>query len=427
MPMDIRNPFKKNEDYNSNEQLKSLSQSSSPVANENKTRIIVFGVAASVILLLAVVWYVLGAPGAPEAVKKAAGKLPLAGDRLLSGKDSGNGLSFLNPSEQSKAPWSSNESPISGVACANAQRRPIGVMLASDPVNRPLSGPASADAVVEMPVLINNVTRLMAIYQCNEPRELGSVRSTRHPFLYVQAGLDAVVVHWGGSYWALNMIKNEGNVYNSLSALGTGQSAFFRKSNLPAPYNGFTSYQRAWDALVASKYRTKTVLEPYPHVNDASESDRGEGGTLDIGWPGAMKVRYTYNRQTNSYDRSWGGTKMVDALDNVPVSPKVLVVAHTTMNLMKQGEPYVGVGTEGSGKMEIYQNGKVIEGTWQKSTIKKEDPPHFLDASGKQIELVRGQIWIHYVDDASTQVRWTPGSSAPAELDTGTTPANLGG
>lgn len=416
--MDIKNPFKKNKEEGQPEIL-----SQAPVPNENNIRIIVFGVALVVILLIAGIWYVMGAPGASENVKRSIGKLPSAGDRIVPGRSGDGPLSFLKPSPTP----SGNESPLSGIACANAKRRPMGVMLASDPINRPVSGFASADAVVEMPVLINNVTRLMALYQCQEPRELGSVRSTRHPFLYVQAGLDAVVVHWGGSYWALNMIKNEGSVYNSISALGTGGNAFYRKSNLPAPYNGFTSYQRAWDAITAAGYRTKTILQPYPHVDDAAESNRGEGGTLDIGWPGAMRVRYVYNRQTNSYDRNWGGVKMVDALDNTPISPKVLIVAHTTMNLMKQGEPYVGVGTQGSGKAEIYQNGRVIEGTWQKSEIKKEDPPHFLDASGKQVEFVRGQLWIHYVDDASTTVRWTPGSASPAELNTGDTPANLGG
>src|SRR6185369_17960250 len=57
-------------------------------------------------------------------------------------------------------------SSIAGLNCDTAQRRPVAVMLASDPEARPLSGIGQADAVVEMPVTPNGVTRYMAIYQC---------------------------------------------------------------------------------------------------------------------------------------------------------------------------------------------------------------------------------------------------------------------
>lgn len=412
--MDIRpNPLRDNSGGNSN-----LGE-----VNEGKMRLIIFGIVVVVIIIVVAIWYFVGAPGAPESVKRSIGKLPSAGNRIVNNANQQQGgLSF----EKNTPVPQGNESPLSGVACANANRRPIAVMIGSDPINRPDSGFSLADVVVEMPALTSNVTRLMAVFQCNEPQEIGSVRSARHDYLFLAKGMDAVITHWGGSYWALNMIKNESQVYDSISALGTGNQAFFRVSKWPAPYNGYTSYSRVWDALVKAGYHTTSRAPAYPHTDDASIEARGAGGTLDIGWPGTMRTRYIYNQAKNTYERYWGGVKHADSLNNQQVEPKVVAVVYTQQRLANGPGGYNDVDVEGTGKAEIYQNGQVIPATWSKSVIDKQDPLHFKDASGNEIPFVRGQLWISVVDQ-DTQVRWTSGSTAPAELETGDTPANLGG
>jgi hypothetical protein len=412
MAMDIRpNPLR--EDISKNTSV-------ATGQNENKLRIIIFTVVVVVVLAIGGIWYVLGAPGASEGVKRSIGKLPSAGNRVMQQGQNGNGLSFQTSATAGA------ESPLSGLICPNAKRRPIAVMIGSDPINRPDSGFSLADAVVEMPALTSNVTRLMAVFQCNEPKEIGSVRSARHDYLFLAKGMDAVIAHWGGSYWALNMIKNESQVYDSISALGTGNGAFFRVSRYQPPYNGYTSYANVWDALIKAGYHTTDRAPAYPHTDDAAVSQRGTGGTLDIGWPGSMRTRYVYNPTNNTYERYWGGVKHVDSLNNQQVEPKVLAVVYTQQRLANGPGGYNDVDIEGSGKAEIYQNGQVISATWSKSIIDKQDPLHFKDVSGKEIPFVRGQLWISVVDQ-DTQVRWTAGAGVPAELSTGTTPANLGG
>ena len=86
-------------------------------------------------------------------------------------------------------------SSIAGLNCETAQRRPVAVMLASDPEARPLSGIGQADVVVEMPVTPNGVTRYMAIYQCQTPKEIGSVRSAREDFVPLAAGFSIIYAH----------------------------------------------------------------------------------------------------------------------------------------------------------------------------------------------------------------------------------------
>lgn len=386
-----------------------------PILRDQKRLVpLVFGAAAAVVLLCAVIWYALGLPGAPESVRRSLGRLPEAGPRVL-----------LSP------PLTAPVSLLTGVPCGEAyKRRPVAVMLGSDPISRPLAGFADADLMVEMPVLTNNVTRLMAVYQCGHPTEIGGVRSARHDYLFLAKGFDAVLAHWGGSYHALNRIrferaKNGPPVYETIDALRNPFNAFYRIARLPAPYNGYTTYDRLWEALKGLQYRTYSVFEGYPHVPDAPLAARG-AGTLDVGWPGGMRVRYVYNPSTNDYARSWGGVRHVDGVNNQPVDPKVLVVIHAEQRVARGPGGYNDVDIEGTGPAEIYQNGQVVQGTWSKNEIHKQDPLVFHTALGAPMAFVPGQIWMHVVD-SRTPVVWTPGLTAPPEVQGGETPANLGG
>lgn len=385
--------------------------------DRQKLTLLVFGAAGAVVLLIAVVWYTVGLPGAPDSVRRALGRLPQASERVT--RDV--------PGERIVP---KNQSLITGIPCGEFyKRRPIAVMLGSDPIARPLSGMAEADLVFELPALVNNVTRQMAVYQCGNPKEIGGVRSARHDYLFLAKGLDAVLAHWGGSYHALNRIhferaQNGAPVYESIDALRNPHAAYYRITRLPSPYNGYTNYDRLWEALQKLGYRTYSVFAGYPHIEDAPPSQRGSG-TLDIGWPGSMRVRYVYNQQTNAYERYWGGTRHLDGVESQPVNPKVVVVVHAEQRLARGAGGYNDVDVEGQGSVEVYQNGQVVQGTWSKSEVHKQDAMVFTSALGTPIAFVPGQIWVHVVD-SKTQVAWTPGPSVPPEVQAGDTPANLG-
>jgi len=52
----------------------------------------------------------------------------------------------------------------------------------------------------------------------------------------------------------------------------------------------------------------------------------------------------------------------------------------------------------GSGKAFIFQNGVVIEGTWNKADLKSMFS--FIDAAGTPIKVQAGQAWISMVKQA---------------------------
>jgi len=91
---------------------------------------------------------------------------------------------------------------ITGIRCKNGDKRPYAIMLAADKAARPLSGVSEADVVVEMPVITDGITRYMAVFKCEEPKEIGSIRSARHDFITLAKSFDAIYAHWGGSYFA---------------------------------------------------------------------------------------------------------------------------------------------------------------------------------------------------------------------------------
>jgi hypothetical protein len=283
-------------------------------------------------------------------------------------------------------------------------------MLAGDPINRPMSGFSQADMVWELPVLVSNVTRLLAVYQCGHPDDIGSVRSARHDYLFLADGIDAIVGHWGGSYHALNRI--DAGEFQTLNALTNPHNAYFRKNHLPAPYNGFTTYDRLWNALEKLGYRTTSEFDEYTFKDDAPLSERPSGGTLTVAWPGAFRVHYEYDPATNRYTRFWAGTKQVDAADDKVVAPSAVVVVQATNDFADGPGGYNDVGIQGEGALTVYQDGKAIPGRWKKDPKNPKDPMHFLNQQGDPIVFTRGQIWI-MTPSADIPVTWEPAAAAP--------------
>src|SRR3989339_596738 len=91
-----------------------------------------------------------------------------------------------------------NINPISGLACENWNRRPVAVMQPSDLQARPAAGFSEADMVFELPAYTSSVTRLLGVYSCAIPKEIGAMRSARHDHIALAGAIDAFFIHWGG-------------------------------------------------------------------------------------------------------------------------------------------------------------------------------------------------------------------------------------
>jgi len=158
-----------------------------------------------------------------------------------------NSGSVVNNSEENNKeenePEEENEkSLISGIKCDGAKNRSFAVMMAGDLEAWPLSGISEADLVIEMPVVTGGITRYLAIFNCNEPQEIGSIRSARHDFIPLAMGFDAILAHWGGSHFALDKLNNK--IMDNINALYLDGSVFYRKPGNRDCQNRMTGSQR---------------------------------------------------------------------------------------------------------------------------------------------------------------------------------------
>jgi hypothetical protein len=294
--------------------------------------------------------------------------------------------------------------PITGMECENYNRRPIAVMLGMDPITRPLSGISTADLVVEMPVITGSITRLMAVYVCEDPAEIGSVRSSRHDYIPLAMGLDAIFAHWGGSHFALD--KLDAGIMDNIDAMKNPYNAYWQKSGIPMPYNGFTSMARLVNAAEKLGYRLTNKFEGYPHLKDSELRTPNPkfSGRLTVGYPGHYAVYYQYNSENNSYKRWREGTLEIDKLTNKQVEVSNVVIMRADSRMI-QPPDYNDVDVEGTGEAVVYRNGEEIRGTWKKEGSYTKSKLYFLDSREEEIKFVPGKIWIEIVEPYQ-EVKW---------------------
>jgi hypothetical protein len=306
------------------------------------------------------------------------------------------------PLESQEPAEESPKSPLSGLACENAQARPIAVTMAGDSEARPLSGISQADLVIEMPAVTGGITRYIAFFVCNQAAEIGSVRSARHDFIPLAMGFDAILAHWGGSHFALE--KLDAGIMDNINALYLEGSVFYRKTGIAAPHNGFTSYERLSRYAGERNYRLKSSLDGFKFV--AEEESSGMKGRITIGYPAVFKVEYEYDPVKNEYLRFKSGTREMDKNTNTQVAAKNVAVMFAASRQI-EGQ-YNDMDIEGEGKAVVYLNGKEIKGRWSKDKGALASKLYFYDEAGKEIEFVPGQTWIQVVEN-SQSVDWIAG------------------
>lgn len=325
----------------------------------------------------------------------------------------------INSEQQTQDYTNVNEgeiSPISGLPCDNWNRRPIAVMQPADVPARPAAGFSDADIVFEMPVITASITRLMALYICNDPIEVGSMRSSRHDFIHLAKGFDAIYVHWGGSQFAKDILNQ--NVIdnmncNSDGGKSAGQCCFRKEGISRGVDSGYAKFDRLLECANEFGYSLENNFSGYPHQADAPMEQRIDKGHLRVGYAGDFAVEYDYDKETNSYLRSWGGEPDVDRNNGKRLAPKNIVVMMALSeqiegqyNNVQLGDPWYDDGD--SGEAFYYIDGKEIRGKWKKDKSRIDSKLLFMNENGEDIKFVPGQIWVEVLEPGQG-LKWKTG------------------
>lgn len=316
-------------------------------------------------------------------------------------------------------------SPISGLQCENWNRRPLAVMQPGDVTARPAAGFSEADMVIEMPVITASVTRLMAVYVCNTPAEVGSMRSSRHDFIHLAKGLDAIFVPWGrseshngDSIGLAQGILNRNEIDNINCNQDAGKSSTlcstnpcFRKEGISRGVD--SGYGRPADMYKCAEelgYRISNNFSGYPHQTEMPVDQRPNGGHLRVAFAGPFAAEYDYDKESNSYLRTWGNQEDTDRNNGKRIAPKNIVVMMAASeqiegqyNNVQLGDPWYD--SSDSGEATYYMNGQEIKGTWKKDKADINSKLLFYDESGKEIMFVPGQIWVEILEPGQ-RLKW---------------------
>lgn len=318
-----------------------------------------------------------------------------------------------------------NVSPITGEACENWNRRPIAVMQPGDVTARPASGFSQADMVFEMPVITASITRLMAVYGCNTPEAVGSMRSARHDFISLAKGIDAVFVSWGRSeshdandpVGLAKGILDRGEIQNINCNGDAGKSSnacpddpCYRNEAIGRGVDsGYGNPAKFFQCAKDLNYGQDWRFAGYKHKPEAALAERGPNGAhLRVAYAGAYEVEYIYNQAKNSWDRIWGNVIDTDRNSKERVSPKNVVVVMAVSeqvegqyNNVQLGDPWYD--RTDSGEAYYYMNGKETKGTWKKDKSSINSKLFFFDENGQEVEFVPGQIWVNILEPGQTR------------------------
>lgn len=286
--------------------------------------------------------------------------------------------------------------PMNGVYVSKdkAEKRPLAVMVENSTAARPQSGLDKADLVYEA-LAEGGITRMMAVYACggDSAKNIGPVRSARPYFVDWVEGFDAIYVHAGGSPQALDQIKDD--KVEDINNYGDGVN-FIRSSDRSSPHNLYTSYTGIINLAKKFGYKLTGKYKELNFKDDAATEDRPASQEVVINFSSlTYQAKWTYNKSNNSYSRYLAGLPHKDLVTGKQITAKTIIVEEVDQRPIPGGSSRLEMDTVGSGDAVIIQDGKATEGSWEKKFV--GDRTTYYDASGNEIALTAGTIWIEIV------------------------------
>jgi hypothetical protein len=296
------------------------------------------------------------------------------------------------PTEQPKyaytAPFTGLGSPV------KLEQRPIMVMINNAPAARPQSGLNQADLVYEV-LAEGEMTRFLAVFHSQRPDVIGPVRSIRQYFIEIGVGLDAVLVHAGGSPEALATLARSD--YSHLDEIPNGRY-FWRETFRNPPHNLYTKPDLIEQAIRDKGMRTNSDLPRMSFLPADAEITGGEPASqIDITFHRLNKAAFQYDKEKKKYLRLTDGKPHLDLTTGEQLSAtNVLVIAARHRVLDKEGRRQVDVVGPGDGY--LFEQGMARKIKWKRQggIIRAYEDA----AMTKELPLLPGNTWVEIVPNA---------------------------
>lgn len=301
------------------------------------------------------------------------------------------------------------------------KRRPLLIAIENHTESRPQSGLSEADVIYEA-VAEGGITRFLGAYYCQDAKPVGPVRSARIYFYTLVKGYGdhPLYAHVGGANTpgpadVLGAIQEDGwEAYNDMNQFAVPFPVYYRDyerlPNVATEHTMYSSTTKLWEYAAEERKLTDKNAKgkkwndgwiPRKFAADAAAGSRGTVAKIDFGfWAtggvDGFNVSYAYDKTTNAYVRSNGGSLHLDKNTSKPLSPKNVVIVfaeETVANDGYEAGQHMLYDIVGTGSGLLFNNGKSQKITWKKPA--DTDMMRFYDASGQESQLVRGQVFVH--------------------------------
>ena len=310
------------------------------------------------------------------------------------------------------------------------KRRPIATIIENHIDSRPPSGLSRADVIYEA-VAEGGITRFLAIYYCGAAAtdiKIAPVRSARVYYIdwAAEYGDKPIFMHVGGAndYGGTGETVRAARALELLTTLGWRVA---RGNDFDTTYDsGFPVFWRNYERLeqpVATEHTMMASLDAA--YEQAAKRNLGAKDAEGLAWdesfiswkfadgalnsgPKADSISFSFWSNMPEYDVIWkydpaqnrylrfnDSKEHFDLETKEQLSAKNVVILFTKERGPVDRNKHILYTTVGAGKALIFQNGTVVEATWEKDS--RTDRTRFYDEGGSEISFVRGQIWIEVV------------------------------
>lgn len=301
------------------------------------------------------------------------------------------------PASSTTAPSSGPLCPLTGTPAPGGAvpRRPaLAIKVDNYPDARPQSGLDKADVVFEEPVE-GGITRLVAVFQCQEASSVGDIRSARAVDVQILDELsDPLFIHAGGIAPVLSLLA-QGNLTDE--NIFAHESIVTLNPNRVAPYATYTSTAQGWSLDPSD------TTPPSPVFSYSTSVPAGTDiSSLHIPFSGTNDNTWTWNSAAKQWKLAFSGQPALLSDGNQISATNVVVqMVHVTYGpWVESGCCSLEVQSQltGSGSLMVLRNGEEITGTWQRSSL--SDATSLLSGDGSTIALAPGNTWVEIVPDS---------------------------
>jgi hypothetical protein len=296
-------------------------------------------------------------------------------------------------------PW-----PLTGVETTDPVERPaLAVKIENSPESRPQSGLNSADMVWEE-VVEGGITRFVAVYHSELPREIGPIRSVRPMDAAIAAPLRGLFAFSGGQTPFVSAVSAAGLQVVSHDG---GAGGFYRFDGRSAPHN---VYADPADFLAqADPTHTADPIAQFRMASSADQPSALGTGTpatlLKLKLSGMSNPTWVWNPAQQAWLRTEGTSPALQADGQQLTATNVVVLRVDIVNTRytdPAGNPVPETDMVGEGEALVATGGRTLQATWSKAS--ESAPVVLADSHGTPILLAPGNTWVELVPERTGSV-----------------------